>query len=104
MQRAERGDLPPAFPVAADDLAFEFMLNALRLPEGFREAEFTARTGLAFAAVAPAVAEARRLGLLEPTPGAGWRPTARGLAFLNELQALFLPAGTPAPASAGARL
>src|SRR5690606_15173839 len=44
MERAESGGLPPASEVAADDLGFEFMLNALRLPEGFREADFTVRT------------------------------------------------------------
>lgn len=96
MQHCEGGRLPPALPVASDDLAFEFMLNVLRLPEGFEEADFSARTGLPFSAVAPALATARRLGLLEQAQAGRWRPGPHGLAFLNDLQALFLPGRDPA--------
>lgn len=71
------------------DAAFEFMLNALRLVDGFDTALFSQRTGLALSAVTPALQEAERRGLIE------WdvervRPTERGRAFLNDLIALFL--------------
>lgn len=76
--------------VEGADLAFEFFLNALRLVEGFESALLTERTGIAFDAVADAVAEAQRRGLLECRPGGRWAPTARGRLFLNDLQAIFL--------------
>jgi oxygen-independent coproporphyrinogen-3 oxidase len=76
-------------PVALADLPFEFMLNALRLNEGFTRAEFTGRTGLAIDAVAPRLAAAQERGLLEPS-STGWRATPLGLRFLNDLQATFL--------------
>ena len=74
-------------------LPFEFMLNALRLREGFEEALFTERTGLPPSAMAAAVREAQARGLLEAVPGeAGLllRPTVRGFDFLSDLQGLFL--------------
>ncbi|MEO8250672.1 MAG: radical SAM family heme chaperone HemW [Burkholderiales bacterium] len=76
--------------VTRADLAFEFMLNALRLKEGFALADFTARTGLAPSAIAAPLAEAERRGLIEMDL-AHVRPTARGFDFLSDLQALFLP-------------
>jgi oxygen-independent coproporphyrinogen-3 oxidase len=73
-------------------LPFEFMLNALRLRDGFAEDLFTTRTGMPASALQAAVTKACEQGLLEPTDGAhGWRPTARGFDFLSDLQALFLP-------------
>jgi oxygen-independent coproporphyrinogen-3 oxidase len=71
------------------ELAFEFMLNALRLNDGFTDEEFRQRTGLAIAAVQAPIARAERRGLLEPTAG-GWCATALGRRFLNDLQASFL--------------
>jgi oxygen-independent coproporphyrinogen-3 oxidase len=65
------------------------MLNALRLNEGFETADFPRRTGLGFGAVEPALARAQDRGLLEPRTG-GWRPSALGRRFLNDLQASFL--------------
>jgi oxygen-independent coproporphyrinogen-3 oxidase len=75
--------------IALVDLPFEFMLNALRLNEGFACAEFTGRTGLRIDALAPRLAAARERGLLEPS-ATGWRATPLGLRFLNDLQATFL--------------
>jgi len=75
--------------VATEQLPFEFMLNALRLNEGFRSADFAARTGLDLARLEPALRHAERRGLLE-SQGAGWRPSAFGRRFLNDLQAGFL--------------
>jgi oxygen-independent coproporphyrinogen-3 oxidase len=77
--------------VAADELPFEFCLNALRLNAGFAVAEFEARTGQPASALEPGITAAVARGLLE-RDRAQWRPTLRGRRFLNDLQALFLPA------------
>ena len=77
--------------VPRSQLPFEFMLNALRLREGFALADFTARTGLAITAIAKPLAEAEARGLLERDFSRVW-PSARGFDFLSDLQALFLPA------------
>ena len=76
--------------VPRSQLPFEFMLNALRLREGFALADFTARTGLAITAIAKPLAEAEARGLLERDFSRVW-PSARGFDFLSDLQALFLP-------------
>jgi oxygen-independent coproporphyrinogen-3 oxidase len=75
--------------VAARDLPFEFMLNALRLNDGFAIHDFEDRTGLAFDAIEAQVHRVRDRGLIEST-ARGWRPTALGARFLNDLQAAFL--------------
>jgi putative oxygen-independent coproporphyrinogen III oxidase len=78
--------------VARDQLPFEFMLNALRLREGFELSRFGERTGLPLGAIQTALDEAQRRGLI--TRGLHHvAPTARGFDFLNDLQSLFLPAG-----------
>ena len=76
--------------VARADLPFEFMLNALRLRDGFALAQFTARTGLPLTAIEQPLQEAERLGLVERDLNQV-RPTTRGFDFLSDLQALFLP-------------
>ena len=73
------------------DLPFEFMLNALRLADGFELPLFSERTGLPVSAIAAGLEAAERQGLLERDLHHA-RPTARGFDFLNDLQALFLPA------------
>jgi oxygen-independent coproporphyrinogen-3 oxidase len=76
--------------VGRDDLAFEFMLNALRLGEGFAPELFTERTGLAFSQVERQLAVAESRGLI----ARDYRriaPTALGRRFLSDLQSLFLP-------------
>jgi putative oxygen-independent coproporphyrinogen III oxidase len=75
--------------VAPAELPFEFMLNALRLNEGFASVDFEARTGLGMNAAAPAIDAALGRGLLQVTVD-GWRPTELGSRFLNDLQASFL--------------
>ena len=75
--------------VATQDLPFEFMLNALRLNEGFSDECFEARTGLSLGVVQPLLEDAGRRGLLVQRAG-GWQPTALGRRFLNDLQATFL--------------
>ncbi len=75
--------------VPADELPFEFMLNALRLVEGFPVALFSERTGLPFSAILKEIEEAEGRGLLERDVQ-HLRPTERGRLFLNELMALFV--------------
>jgi putative oxygen-independent coproporphyrinogen III oxidase len=77
-------------PVSAADLPFEFMLNALRLVEGFEVELFSQRTGLPISTVQTQLSGAEGKGLLERD----WkriRPTERGRHFLNELLGAFLP-------------
>jgi oxygen-independent coproporphyrinogen-3 oxidase len=76
----------------ADTLAFEFMLNALRLVEGFSLELFEARTGLAAAQVLGPLQQAREQALMDEYAPGAWRPTALGRRFLNDLQGRFLPA------------
>jgi len=75
--------------VAVADLPGEFMMNALRLNEGFPPRLFTERTGLPLAAIEGPALAARRAGLLETVDGR-IRPTPRGRRFLNQLLAGFL--------------
>ncbi len=75
--------------IAAADLPFEFMLNALRLNDGFSGACYRARTGLELEFLDEKLVRAQARGLLEPTTE-GWRPTELGRRFLNDLQASFL--------------
>jgi oxygen-independent coproporphyrinogen-3 oxidase len=76
--------------VLASDLPFEFMLNALRLNDGFALAEFESRTGLGAGTVEPRLRAALERGLLEFEPPR-WRASGLGRRFLNDLQAAFLP-------------
>jgi len=80
--------------VGAEDLAFEFFLNALRLADGFSVSNFEFRTGLSWSSVARRVAEAGSRGLLRAELPDRWVPTALGRRFLNDLQAVFLPEST----------
>lgn len=81
--------------VPVEDVPFEFMLNGLRLLEGFDVRDFESRTGLAFDVLGATTSEARRKGLLTQDAPHRWRATVTGQRFLNDLQALFLPE-TPA--------
>jgi oxygen-independent coproporphyrinogen-3 oxidase len=77
--------------VEATERVFEFMLNALRLRAGFSPAQFEMATGLDFEPTLGQLERARTLGLMECVRGY-WRPSERGRALLNDLQAFFLPA------------
>lgn len=76
---------------APGEVVFEFFLNQLRLRKGFRPATFTARTGLPWESVSGRVGEAMERGLLERR-GGRIRPTELGWRFVNDIQAIFLPA------------
>jgi len=74
--------------LAIGDRVAEFMLNALRLREGFPLACFEQRTGLPTTEVEMPLAQAVTRGLVELQDG--WVvPTPRGFRFLNDLQLLF---------------
>lgn len=75
--------------VSRADLPFEFMLNALRLRDGFKLQDFADKTGLAFTAIQKGLDEAERKGLIE-RDFVHAKPTERGFDFLNDLQSLFL--------------
>jgi oxygen-independent coproporphyrinogen-3 oxidase len=87
--RQARGAVGDSAFVAPADLPFEFMLNALRLNDGFSRDGYEERTGLALQMLDEPLARAQRRGLLEEC-AAGWRPTELGRRFLNDLQAGFL--------------
>ena len=79
-------------PVQQRDLPFEYLMNALRLNEGFEEAQFEERTGLNLDATAAfdALERLRGRGLIE-CQGAQWRASDRGLDLLNEVLTALLP-------------
>ncbi len=84
---------PPTTPVQAEELPFEFMMNALRLVGGFESALFESRTGLGWEAIAAPIKRLEARGLMVHTPGRAdnWAATELGRRFLNDLIAEFLP-------------
>jgi putative oxygen-independent coproporphyrinogen III oxidase len=80
--------------VPAGDLPFEFMLNALRLVDGFEMKTFSERTGLGWDVLAPQVdgLVARQLLVVQ---GSRLLTTLVGLRFLNDLLLAFLPLRPP---------
>jgi putative oxygen-independent coproporphyrinogen III oxidase len=83
-------DAPLLQPVVAAQRPFEFMLNALRLVEGFEPALYEAHTGLAWAELATPLASLEARGLMDVTPTLCC-PTPLGRRFLNDAMAAFLP-------------
>lgn len=89
---ANGGDIATEQAIARQDLIPEFMLNALRLADGFSWSEFSAATGLS-----PSEPQLRQA--LSRATERAWlcvdaeraRPTELGFRFLNDLQLLFLP-------------
>ena len=77
--------------VAASDLPFEFMLNALRLKDGFELRLFDERTGQPGSAIAATLEQAVQRGWLQ-RQGTHVAPTPRGFDFLSDVQQLFLRA------------
>jgi oxygen-independent coproporphyrinogen-3 oxidase len=92
LQHALEGDaIAQDEEVPREQLPFEFMLNALRLREGFELARFVERTGLPLSAIGAGLDEAERRGLVERSLK-HVRPTPRGFDFLNDVLELFLSA------------
>jgi putative oxygen-independent coproporphyrinogen III oxidase len=77
--------------VEAGELPFEFMMNALRLIDGFELRLFAERAGMPADALTPGLLRAEQAGLVE-RDHVRVRPTLRGQRFLNDLLQLFLPA------------
>jgi putative oxygen-independent coproporphyrinogen III oxidase len=90
MQHALAGEaIAQETEVPRAELPFEFMLNALRLSGGFAMQDYRDRTGLPSSSIEKPLQTALERGLIERD--AEWiKPTARGLDFLSDLQALFL--------------
>jgi oxygen-independent coproporphyrinogen-3 oxidase len=77
--------------VQAEDLLFEFMLNALRLRAGFTLGLFEQRTGLPADTLRPWLKKASAKQLLVEGPAGHWQASDHGWRFLDDLQSLFLP-------------
>ncbi len=91
LQRVAEGrPVEESHGVERADLVFEFMMNALRLPEGFPVGSFVERTGLQIAAAEKPLREAETRGLIV-RDHERIRPTDLGQRFLNDLLQLFLP-------------
>lgn len=84
-----RAFLDQANLVAQDDLAFEYMLNRLRLFEAIPFSEFEAYTGLSIDSIKQPIAEALAKKLLTKDE-TSWQVTALGHRYLNELLTLFM--------------
>jgi putative oxygen-independent coproporphyrinogen III oxidase len=78
------------FEIPRGELGFEFMLNALRLNDGFNVNLFAERTGLALNAIEKELNLAEAKGLLYRDHQT-IKPTELGRSFLNDLQQIFLP-------------
>ncbi|MDR2710104.1 MAG: radical SAM family heme chaperone HemW [Burkholderiales bacterium] len=76
--------------VERDELAFEFMLNALRLKDGVPRAFFSGRTGVPLAEIETMMQNAVVRGLLDPDDNV-FRATLLGWRFLNDAMQCFLP-------------
>ncbi len=76
--------------VSVAELPFEFMLNALRINEGFANSLFVERTGLPISAISRELDKATALGLIE-RDHLHIKPSAKGRLFLNDLLEVFLP-------------
>lgn len=74
--------------VAAGELPFEFMLNALRLSEGVSAERFVAHTGLSLSAIEQSMQRGQSKGLLQQWPDR-IQTTERGLDFLFDTLELF---------------
>ena len=78
-------------PLDEPERVFEFMLNALRLTDGFDQSMFVERTGLPATRLNERLAVASEKQLIEEVSGGFWRVTGLGQRFLNDLQGEFLP-------------
>ena len=91
MQRAVVGDaIQEEKTVSRAELPFEFMLNALRLSNGFAATLFTERTGLPITAISRQLESAEKRGLITRDIK-HIKPTDKGRLFLNDLLEIFLP-------------
>jgi len=75
--------------VPAAELPFEFMMNALRLIDGFTTSLYEERTGQDWSAIAGSMQGLEQRGMVESS-GSLWRPTRLGSGFLNEMLLEFI--------------
>ena len=86
---AQGAQIQTEVALGKDDLAFEFMMNALRLNDGFAEALFQERTSLPLLLIRRELDQAEQRGLLLREAGC-IAPTLQGRRFLNDLLEIFL--------------
>jgi putative oxygen-independent coproporphyrinogen III oxidase len=91
---AKRSFSAESIEVERAELPFEFVLNAMRLTDGFPLRWFTDRTGLPPSSLEPGLATAQSRGLIRIDDDLV-QPTELGRRFLSDLQALFLPTRKP---------
>jgi len=89
LQSGGRDTISSEIELKPSDRVFEFMLNALRLTDGFKSSEFAETTGLTLGEIQPVLQKAQDLGLLVLEQ---WQicPSERGFQYLNDLQLMFL--------------
>ena len=75
--------------IQKNDISFEFMMNALRLNDGFTFNLFEQRTGLSIKYIDNEIKLSIEKGLLEINNGR-IKPTLLGQNFLNDLIQIFL--------------
>lgn len=85
---AKQNKIAGSKPIEKTDLALEFMMNHLRLHEGFTAKFFSQRTGLLFSEIEPKLTDLAEQELLEQR-GTLYRPTPKGRLFLNNMIAYF---------------
>ena len=88
-QIAKAAPVQEEFSVEAVDLPFEFMMNALRLNEGFEPGLFEMRTSLPLITIDSELRRAEQQGLIEQLPSRV-APTRQGQRFLNRLLEIFI--------------
>jgi oxygen-independent coproporphyrinogen-3 oxidase len=90
MEESLRGAaVQESIEIPRNEIGFEFMLNALRLNQGFEVNLFNDRTGLLLSSLEKPLNIAEKKGLIERDHKI-IRPTILGRRFLNDLQQLFL--------------
>lgn len=83
------GFLAELAPIPKDELVIEYLLNALRMPEGFATSAFEAATGLGFERIQKQVSSLQAQELLSFEDD-HVRPTEKGQQFLNSVLETFL--------------
>lgn len=76
--------------ILPEDIAGEFMMNALRLNRGFNKADFTRYCGLPITHIETQLMQACEQGLLTYSTDGDIQPTDKGRLFLDDLVAVFI--------------
>lgn len=91
LTRSSSGDMIGGrHKLGASEITLEFMMNALRLPQGFALPLFEQRTGQSISAIEEPLIEAQKRNWIQLSEQRCW-PSTQGFRFLNELTELFLP-------------